>query len=282
MRVDVTVRTSPEPSFRHVSQPSPGRLIVNADDWGRTHDTTERILACRLRGSVSSVSAMVFMEDSERAAAIAREHGIDAGLHLNFITEFSARAVSPQLILQHTRLIRFLRRHRFAQTLYHPGLARCFAYVVEAQHDEYLRLYKTEPKRYDGHHHMHLCANVLMQRLLPAGAIVRRNFSFHPGEKGRLNRLYRRIVDRALAKRHHLTDYFFSLPPLSPLVRLERIFALGRKAVVEVETHPINPEEFTFLTEGAVLHCAGDVPIASRFDIPFHAVSGMSRAPEAS
>ena len=35
------------------------------------------------------VSAMVFMEDSERAASIARADAIDAGLHLNFTTAFS-------------------------------------------------------------------------------------------------------------------------------------------------------------------------------------------------
>jgi hypothetical protein len=32
---------------------------------------------------------MVFMEDSERAAARTREHGIEAGLHLNFTMPFS-------------------------------------------------------------------------------------------------------------------------------------------------------------------------------------------------
>ena len=47
-------------------------LIINADDWGRDNETTDRSLDCVLRGSVSSVSAMMFMEDSERAAGIAR------------------------------------------------------------------------------------------------------------------------------------------------------------------------------------------------------------------
>src|SRR5258708_25144263 len=58
-----------------------GVLIVNADDWGRDYETTARTLECALHGTISSVSAMVFMQGSERAAAIARERGIDAGLH---------------------------------------------------------------------------------------------------------------------------------------------------------------------------------------------------------
>jgi predicted glycoside hydrolase/deacetylase ChbG (UPF0249 family) len=67
---------------------SSGALIINADDWGRSRETTDRTLECWERGSISSVSAMVFMEDSVRAAALARERGIDTGLHLNFTTPF--------------------------------------------------------------------------------------------------------------------------------------------------------------------------------------------------
>jgi hypothetical protein len=29
-----------------------------------------------------------------------------------------------------------------------------------------------------------------------------------------------------------------------------------------VETHPVNPEEYRFLTEGAILRLAGDRPIS--------------------
>jgi hypothetical protein len=57
-----------------------GALIVNADDWGRTFRTPANT-RMRCSGTVSSVSAMVFMEDSERAATIARD-AIDTGLHL--------------------------------------------------------------------------------------------------------------------------------------------------------------------------------------------------------
>jgi hypothetical protein len=40
-----------------------GLLIINADDWGRDAHTTDNILDCALRGTISSVSAMLFMED---------------------------------------------------------------------------------------------------------------------------------------------------------------------------------------------------------------------------
>lgn len=229
-------------------------LIVNADDWGRDRDTTGAILDCVACGAVSGVSAMVFMADSARAAALAREHRIDAGLHLNFTTPYSAPDGPPRLAERQARLGRHLRWHRYAKAVFRRGLARDFDYVVRAQIEEFERLYGAAPVRFDGHHHMHLCANVLMQRLLPAGSLVRRNFSFEPGEKGYVNRLYRRLIDRRLARRHRLADFFFSLPPLDPPKRLARIVALARDHVVEVETHPVNREEYRYLVEGQLYH----------------------------
>jgi hypothetical protein len=92
---------------------------------------------------------------------------------------------------------------------------------------------------------------------------VRRYFSFEPGEKIG-NRIYRQLTTAILTRRHRLVDFFFSLPPLEPLGRLRRIFSLARQFVVEVETHPINPQEYRFLTRGEIFQWAGDLPIARR------------------
>jgi hypothetical protein len=230
-----------------------GILIINADDWGRDSEITDRILDCVLHGAVSSASAMVFMADSERAAGLARERGVDVGLHLNFTTPFSGPNVPGHLRHHQQLLMRFLTSNRLAQVLFHPRLAQSFRYVVAAQIEEFRRLFGAEPARVDGHHHMHLCANVLFAGLLPSGAIARRSFSFQPGEKNAVNRLYRRAIDHALTKRHRLTDFFFSLAPLEPVERLRRIANLSRHAVVELETHPVNPVEYRFLMAGEIV-----------------------------
>ncbi|NOS80990.1 MAG: ChbG/HpnK family deacetylase [Nitrospira sp.] len=236
-----------------------GALILNADDWGRTCDTTDRTLECIRSKSVSSVSAMVFMEDSERAAMIAQEHAIETGLHLNFTTPFSSGNCASKLKECQQKIARTLLRHRLAKVMFYPGLIHTFEFVVEAQIEEFRRLYGTEPSRLDGHHHMHLCANVLFQGLLPADTVVRRNFSFEAAEKTYLNRLYRRMVDRTLARRHRLVDYFFSLAPLQPEDRLQRIYSLSREHVVEVEAHLVNQDEYRFLAEGGISRLAGDI-----------------------
>jgi predicted glycoside hydrolase/deacetylase ChbG (UPF0249 family) len=245
-----------------------GRLIVNADDWGRDFETTERTLECVLKGAISSVSAMVFMEDSERAAAVAQDHGIDTGLHLNFTTPFTVAGCAAQLTNHQESVSRYLRRHRLAQVVFHPGLANSFEYLVSAQRDEFVRLFGKEPDRLDGHHHMHLCSNVVFGGLLRPGIKVRRNFSIQPGEKDVFNRFYRQTVDRIIARRHHLTDLFFSLPPLDPLSRVQKIFSLANEFTVEVETHPINSEEYRFLTGGEIFRLAGNRTIARSYALP--------------
>ena len=242
-------------------------LIINADDWGLDVPTTDCILDCITRQVVSSTSAMVFMEDSERAASVAGQRKVDTGLHLNLSSPFTAKNVSPELRERHQRIIRYLRGKKIARTIYHPLLAASFEYVVRAQLDEYQRLYGAAPRRVDGHHHLHLCANVQKQELLPRGIVIRRNFSFAPGEKSWMNRFYRERQDRKLARRHRLTDFFFALYPLDSPDRLEGIFALAREAVVEVETHPVNSDEYLFLTVGRKEHRQFEVPIAPNYTI---------------
>jgi chitin disaccharide deacetylase len=244
-----------------VAAPRVGCLIVNADDWGRDRPTTDRTRECCASGAVSSVSAMVFMEDSERAAAVALEEGIEAGLHINFTAMFSGSAVPTNLAKHQERVARHLLRHRLAQVVFHPGLMRSFDYLAAAQIEEFRRLYGGAPDKIDGHHHMHLCANVMLQGLLPQGTIVRRSFSFERGEKGWANHMYRGLVDHSLTRCHLLTDYFFSLPPLEPVSRLRRIFSLASESSVEVETHPINPEEHAYLTSGEIFRQIGEARV---------------------
>lgn len=248
----------PTPQKNEVS--TAGLLIINADDWGRDRDTTDRTAECIQHGTVSSVSAMVFMEDSGRSAAVATERGIDAGLHLNFTTPFSAADCPARLAEHQQKISAFLRKGAIARAVFYPGLIRSFDYVVAAQRDEFTRIYGAEPRRLDGHHHMHLSANVLFGGLLPGGTMVRRNFSFLAGEKSLGNRLYRRFTDGVLARRHRLSDYFFSLPPLDT-ARLQRIFSLANTFTVEVETHPVHPEEYKFLTGQEVFRLAQGVRI---------------------
>lgn len=241
---------------------------MNGDDWGRDQETTQRMFECVRCRAVSSVSAMVFMPDSERAAGMAREHGVDAGLHLNFTSPFLAANCPGRLLEHQQKVAKYLTRNPFARGLYNPWLVHSFEYVVAAQVEEYFRLYGAAPERIDGHHHMHLSANVLLGGLLPQRIIVRRHFSHEVGEKALRHRVFRLFTDALLKRRYRVADFFFPLTRLEPPARLRQIFSLAAQSVVEVETHPVNADEYQFLAGGDILRLAGDIPVARSYQIP--------------
>ena len=222
-------------------------LIINADDFGRSAPETDAALRCHEQGRITSVSAMMFMEDSERAAELAKEKDLDVGLHLNFAEPFTGKNYPSELHRYHAKTIRYLMGNKYAQLVYNPLLRREFAYSYEAQENEFLRLYGRRPSHIDGHHHMHLCANVLLSKVIPAGVKMRRNFSFWPGEKSLLNRTYRALVDHWLARRYRLPDYFFDLTQCIQKGKLDRVAALANASTVELMTHPVVREEREYL-----------------------------------
>jgi hypothetical protein len=244
-------------------------LIINADDWGRDGATTDAALACYQAGRVSSVSAMVFMADSHRAAELANSAGIDVGLHLNFTLRFDGEGCPAEVLKCQDRVRRFLKPSKRTQILYHPFLRSPFRCVVEAQLQEFSRLYGHPPSHIDGHQHMHLSTNVLADRLIPASQRVRRNFSCLTGENpgGFFKRTYLRTVDRFLGRRYRLTDYFFGLSDRRKQCvetdRIERVFQLANCSRVELMTHPVKPWEREFLLSQEFSRLLSNVPFGS-------------------
>lgn len=194
---------------------------------------------------------MVFMEDSQRAAELAKHHGIDVGLHLNFTHALPQRTQNPLYCDYHERIVEYLGRGKYSFMIYNPMLRKQFEYVFQVQLEEFERLYGAPPSHIDGHHHMHLCANMLIETIVPDGQKVRRNLSFARGEKSLLNRTYRAAIDKWLARRYVTTDYLFSLSERINTGRLARALELAKASSVEFETHPEHTEEFDWLTGDA-------------------------------
>jgi predicted glycoside hydrolase/deacetylase ChbG (UPF0249 family) len=222
-------------------------IIVNADDLGRSPPETDAALACYEHGRITSATAMVFMEDSRRAAAIANDRGIDVGLHVNLTQRFTGAVTSGALRERHDRVARFLNAGKYAFLVYNPALRDDFRYVYQAQLEEFARLFGRSPSHIDGHHHQHLCSNMLLDRIIADGEKVRRSFHFWPDEKGLPNRVYRRTVDKLLAKRCTVTDYFFALGQCMSAQRRARVVEVARTASVEIMTHPNEAAERAFL-----------------------------------
>jgi len=222
-------------------------LIVNADDWGRTVAETDAALTCFSEGRVTSVTAMTFMADSERAADIALKHGIPVGLHLNFTEPFTSARANAAVLSEHRRLTQFLNRTRYSAVMPNPFLRQYFRSAVHFQLIEFIRLYGKPPTHFDGHRHFHLSLAMLLAAPISKGQKMRRTFSFTVREKGLVNWLYRRCLDRWVVGRYRTTDYFFALSQRKPAARFAQVAQLARVANVELMTHPVVPEERVIL-----------------------------------
>lgn len=221
-------------------------LIINADDFGISQLATERIIECYIQRRITSTSAMVFMVDSQRAAELQKDNRIDVGLHLNFTQELTGCIKNDLFRDYHNHIATFLSSGKYNFMIYNPNLRKAFKYVFQIQLEEFERLYEMPPSHINGHHHMHLCTNMLVDKIIPSGQKVRRNFSFSKGEKSLLNRLYRSGIDKWLMRRFLTTDYFFSLQELIKNNRLKKAVALAESSIVELETHPEIDEEFNW------------------------------------
>jgi len=223
-------------------------IIVNADDWGRSQKETDAALKCYRTGRITSVTGMVFMADSERAADIALSNNVPVGLHINLNEPFTGKSSPEYTRSAQRRIAEFLNKNKYMQLLHNPFLAGPIRDVFNAQLEEFCRLYRRSPSHFDGHQHMHLCTSMLIVAPIPRGEKIRRSFSFESGEKSLVNRSYRACVNRRIRSRYRLTDYFFALSErLQPEERFTRVCTLARDAAVELMTHPVVPEEQAFL-----------------------------------
>jgi hopanoid biosynthesis associated protein HpnK len=73
------------------------RLIVNADDFGRSHSINQAVIRAHREGILTTASLMVTEEGFDEAVALARENSqLGVGLHLTLLCGHSALA--PKLI----------------------------------------------------------------------------------------------------------------------------------------------------------------------------------------
>ncbi len=132
-----------------------------------TGTATDTALVCCQNGRISSVTGMVFMADSQRAAELANSAGMDVGLHINFTEKFNDSTCPPHVLSYQLKIRRFLKASKYALLLFNPFLSSSFRLVFDAQLKEFTRIYGRPPSHFDGHQHQHLGTNMLLQKNHP-------------------------------------------------------------------------------------------------------------------
>jgi chitin disaccharide deacetylase len=245
-------------------------LIVNADDLGLGTEDTDAILSCWSRGSITSATAMVWMQDSIRALELARAAELPVGLHLNLIEPFSAPDVPEDQAVTQRRVIDRLRSGRRERYLYHPRWAPDFERCIAAQLSRFVELYGRAPTHVDGHQHMHLVPNALLSRALGPVERCRRPVNRTREESRASRRVARAMLARAVRLRFTTTDRCFSIRALDPALGGTGVadkLASARRESVEVYLHPGWEDEFAVLDSPAWLAALAEYPVGSYLDL---------------
>ena len=133
------------------------RLVVNADDFGRSHSINQAVIrACR-EGILTSASLMVNEPHAGEAAALARENpGLGVGLHLALVC--GAAALPAETIPQLADARRQFSNNPVAAGWRYFASARCRAQLrleIAAQFEKF-RATGLPLDHVNGHLHLHL------------------------------------------------------------------------------------------------------------------------------
>lgn len=133
------------------------RLIVNADDLGRTPGINRGILEAHRRGIVTSATLMVNYPAAEEAATIARDNpGLGIGLHVQLTGGPSA--LPPERLQSMVDALGRLPSK--PEGLLGPDPAEVLA-EARAQLARFQSILGRLPTHFDSHHHSHRTAAVL-------------------------------------------------------------------------------------------------------------------------
>ncbi|MBV9604677.1 MAG: ChbG/HpnK family deacetylase [Solirubrobacterales bacterium] len=229
----------------------PGLLIVNADDLGLDTNSTDAILSCFRAGSITSATGMVWMQDSDRAAEMARDAQLPTGIHLNLIEPFTAPDVPVRVAATQRRVVERLRTRDVRAQLYHPGWSADFEQCIADQLTRFHELYGRSPTHADGHQHMHLALNALFARALGPVGKCRRPVNRLPGDSPAHKRAARAALAAVVRARFLTTYRCFSVRSLHPAlggVDLDQSLARSQHASVELMVHPGYPDELRLLS----------------------------------
>jgi len=123
---------------KHTSSKS---LIVNADDFGRSHGINRGIIQAHEQGIVTSASLMVRWSAAREAAEYARAHpGLSVGLHFD-LGEWACRKNG-----------KWVQLYRVADEKDEHAVAQ----EAQYQFEEFQKLLGRDPTHIDSHQHMHM------------------------------------------------------------------------------------------------------------------------------
>jgi predicted glycoside hydrolase/deacetylase ChbG (UPF0249 family) len=214
-------------------------------------------------GTVTSATAMMWMEDTERAAELALDAGLPTGLHLNLTQPFEGASAPPQVRERQLRLTERFQNLALLRWIYDPRMSGLVKSVVADQFERFQELYGRAPTHVDGHRQAHLALNVVLGSVLPEGIMLRRAKTMRETPP-------RRLRHALVSRRFHTTDVMLPIGDLygDGPERLPERLAVAREHTVEVMTHPAWKQDREWLGSSEWAAAVSELPVGSFADLP--------------
>jgi predicted glycoside hydrolase/deacetylase ChbG (UPF0249 family) len=243
-------------------------LIVNADDFGHDESATDLTIECFRQGAITSATAMVHMQDSERAADRAREAGLPTGLHINFTEEFTGAAIPDAVRRRQAEACSTMNSHLgIRRWTYDPRIQGLIGSAIKDQLERYETLFGGPPTHVDGHNHVHVCPNVAVVKDI--ARFKRRNALWSWPNVHTLGARARSLRRIATAPHALTTRFFFDISrlPTEDPGKLAGELSRARTASVEVMAHPAFDHERRALQGTVWAETLAALPLGSYRDL---------------
>jgi predicted glycoside hydrolase/deacetylase ChbG (UPF0249 family) len=207
------------------------RLIVNADDFGRTPGVNEGTLEAYVKGIVTSATVMVLEPAAEEGIRLARAAAPDLALGLHFVVTGGGRCASPPAVGRLAPGGRFVQSF---EELPDRIPAEEVRRELEAQIALFEQMAKKPPTHLDSHHHAALHVSVQ-----PVFAAVAKKRGLPVRASNARSR--EQLHEAGLHLPDHFIESFFGSGATAE--NLKFVLAHLRDGVSELMCHPGHPDE---------------------------------------
>lgn len=192
------------------------RIIVNADDFGKSSKVNRAIVEAFKKGLISNTTIMVNMPGADEAVQLAKENGFfdKVGLHLNF---FSGEPLTEEMkkdkIFVRRGLMtsdRFFHKcSKLRRFVLPKSTRRNLAIEANAQMAKFYQ-YGFTQKHLDSHGHSHTFISIWnsIKKVVKKFNFESVRIGENVGKKSILDKLYKFIFNKIYLKKYKKTNYF--------------------------------------------------------------------------
>ncbi|MCI1785959.1 MAG: ChbG/HpnK family deacetylase [Bacteroidales bacterium] len=192
-------------------------LIINADDFGRTHTINDAIIYCFTNNIINQTTVMVTESSFDEAIQLAKQHNIinKIGLHLNLDEGYplTKDIKNINLFCDKNGLFNGAFRNNIKTRIYFsdPLVRKYCCAEIEAQVKKYVSI-GSSLMHVDSHHHVHTNLSIL-KLLLP----IAKDYGFKSmricsnlNDKNISKMIYKSFINHIIRKYFVTTQYFGS------------------------------------------------------------------------